>query len=63
MKVPKCLPCLSCLVVPISILDRMNNTVSSIENKIIAFETRGKELEENENKQTSIAQSIFQTSN
>ena len=40
----------------VEMLDKMNNTVSSIENKIIA-------LEENEHKQTCIAQSIFQASN
>ena len=44
-------------------LDKMNNTVSSIENKIITLETRVKKLEENEHKQTCIAQSIFQSSN
>ena len=47
----------------VEMLDKMNNTVSSIENKIIALETRVTKLEENEHKQTCIAQSIFQASN
>ena len=47
----------------VEMLDKMNNTVSSIENKIIALETRITKLEGNEHKQTCIAQSIFQASN
>ena len=47
----------------VEMLDNMNNTVSSMEHKIIALETRVKNLEENEHKQTCIAQSIFQASN
>ena len=47
----------------VELLDKMNNTVSSIENKIIALKTRVYKLEENEHKQTCIAQSIFQASN
>ena len=38
----------------VEMLDKMNNTVSSIENKIIALETRVTKLEENEHKQTCI---------
>ena len=41
----------------VEMLDRMNNTVSSIENKIITLETRVKKLEENEHKQTCIVSS------
>ena len=47
----------------VEILDKMNNGVSSIENKLIALETRVQALEDNEHKQMVTAQNIFQASN
>ena len=47
----------------VEMLDSMIKSVSSIENKIIALKTRVKKIEENEHKQTCIAQSVFQASN
>ena len=48
----------------VEMFDRINNTVSSIEIKIIATEACvKKKLEENEHKKTCIAQSIFQVIN
>ena len=47
----------------VSMLDGMNNTVSSIEQKVGILESRVKVLEENEDKQSNIAQGIFQAVN
>ena len=44
----------------VEILDKINNGVSSIENKLIALETRVQAFEDNEHKQTVTAQNIFQ---
>ena len=47
----------------VEILGKMNNGVSSIENKLIALETGVQALEDNEHKQTVTAQNIFHASN
>ena len=47
----------------VEIRNKINNGVSSMENKLIALETRVQALEDNEHKQTVTAQNIFQASN